>query len=142
MIQFPCSFVTNAKADCGIATRWVVRSGEHEVPCTIPREFDGPGGTFSPEDLYAHALTNCFIATFQVMAEKSRVRFQSLEIEGVLVVDRDATKRPCMKNFLLKIRLESPSDPLRATNLVKKAFEGGFILNSVKTNLSYDLEIV
>ena len=34
---------------------------------TIPSEFEGPGGGYSPEDFYALALLNCFGATFKVI---------------------------------------------------------------------------
>lgn len=142
MIQYPVGFDTHVDTACGMATRWEIRSAESQAACAIPPEFEGPGGAFSPEDFFAQALTNCFIATFQVLAEKSRVTFDRLSVNGHLIVDRDETRRPMMKEFHLRIKLGSPSDPVRATTLVKKAMEGGFILNSVKTKVNYDLEIV
>ena len=141
MTNYPLTFQTKATAESGIATRWVIDSMGHQAECAIPPEFEGPGGAFSPEDLFAQSLTNCFLGTFKVMAEKSKLSFQTIDLNGLLVMDRDDAKRPVMKAFTLQIKLTSPSDPVRATNLVKKAMEAGFILNSVKTSISYQLEL-
>jgi organic hydroperoxide reductase OsmC/OhrA len=142
MIQYPITFSTHVTAPCGINTQWKISSADHQATCAVPPEFEGPGGAFSPEDLYAQALTTCFVATFQVIAEKSRVTFENLRVEGKLVVDRDESKRPVMKTFRLKIQLTTPSAPERAASLVQKAIAGGFILNSVKTEITHELEIV
>jgi organic hydroperoxide reductase OsmC/OhrA len=141
MISYPIPFATRLQATSGTQTNWQVESSDHRLLCAIPPEFEGPGGGFSPEDLFAQALTNCFVATFKVMAEKSRLDFQSLEVNGYLNVDLDENSRPCMKDFRLNIQLKSPSDAERATRLVKKAIESGFILNSIKTTISYELII-
>lgn len=141
MIRYPVTFDTQVTTGCGMATIWEIHSKENQSRCAIPLEFEGPGGAFSPEDLFAQSLTNCFVATFQVMAEKSRVTFKTLEVLGHLVVDRDESKHPVMKEFQLKIRLAAPSDYERAKSLVKKAVETGFILNSVKTSITYELVV-
>jgi organic hydroperoxide reductase OsmC/OhrA len=139
MIQYPIPFETRILTSSGTTTAWQACSSSLEIDCAIPPEFEGPGGGFSPEDLFAQALTNCFVATFKLMAEKSRLNYEKLEAHGKLSVDLDESKRPCMKDFMLNIRISSPSDADRATRLVKKAMESGFILNSVKTNISYEL---
>jgi hypothetical protein len=46
-----------------------------------------------------------------------------------------------MKAFHFLIQLTSPSDLDRAKRLVEKALQSGFILNSVKTQLSHELVV-
>jgi organic hydroperoxide reductase OsmC/OhrA len=141
LIQYPIHFSTQATTPGGIQTSWPVRSAECEMQLAIPTEFEGPGGALSPEDLFAQALTNCFIATFKVLAEKSRVNFEKLDVSGRLTVERDEAKRPVMKAFHFVIELVAPSDADRAKRLVDKALESGFILNSVKTEITHEVVV-
>ncbi len=141
MIQYPIQFSAEGSALCGIGTTWTVRSSNFEMAVAIPVEFEGPGGAMSPEDLFAQALTNCFLATYKVLSEKSRVTFESLNVLGTLVVERDEFKRPMMKTFHFLIQLRAPSDETKARRLVEKALQSGFILNSVKTELSHEIVV-
>jgi len=142
MITYPIQFYTKGLAKCGIQGTWSVDSEQHSLQISVPREFEGPGGALSPEDLFAQALTNCFVATFKVMAEHSKLTFESLQVDGQLTVDRDDTKKPVMKAFHLKIKLYGPDHSERATRLVSKAMDSGFILNSVRTAVTHELEII
>ena len=142
MIQYPLHFSTKAHAQSGMNTIWNIDSSEFNLSCAIPPEFEGPGGALSPEDLYAQALTNCFVATFKVYAEKSKLSFESLSAQGQLVVDLDESKKPCMKKFNLKAEIKSPNSVEKAELLLQKAFKSGFILNSVKTELSLEVKVV
>lgn len=141
MIQYPIQFNAKAAALCGMNTSWKVQSSAFEMEVAIPTEFEGPGGALSPEDLFAQALTNCFLATYKVLAEKSKVTFAGISVSGELTVERDELKRPVMKAFHFRIQLTSPSDVERAKRLVEKALQSGFILNSVKTELSHELVV-
>lgn len=141
MIAYPITFETQVSSACGMQQVWQVQSPQWQAPCAIPPEFEGPGGAFSPEDLFAQALTNCFVATFQVLAEKSRVSFENLKVKGKLTVDRDELKRPVMRTFHFQIQLFTPSDKARSERLVQKALETGFILNSVKTTITHEILI-
>lgn len=142
MIQYPMHFSTKAQTQAGMNTVWNVDSSDFNLSCAIPPEFEGPGGALSPEDLYAQALTNCFIATFKVYAEKSKLNFESLSAQGQLVVDLDENRKPCMKKFNLKAQIKSPDSKEKAEMLLQKAFKSGFILNSVKTELSLEIQVV
>jgi organic hydroperoxide reductase OsmC/OhrA len=141
MIQYPIQFSTNAHSENGINTIWSVNSNPFTMNCAIPPEFEGPGGALSPEDLYAQALTNCFIATFKVYAEKSKLTYELLTANGHLTVDLDENKKPCMKKFNLDITIQKPSSLEKAELLAHKAFKSGFILNSVKTELNMTLKV-
>lgn len=141
MITYPIEFQTKANALPGINANWELHSQAIKLDCAIPPEFEGPGNALSPEDLYAQALTNCFVATFKVYAEKSHLNYDNLNCSGILMVDLDENKKPCMKSFKLLVEIQNPTSPEKAKLLAEKAFKSGFILNSVKTELSFDLTI-
>lgn len=141
MINYPIEFQTKALSASGINSNWNIQSEPFEMSCAIPVEFEGPGQALSPEDLFAQALTNCFVATFKVYAEKSRLEFANISCRGFLTVDLDENKKPWMKNFKLIATIQSPNNEDKAQLLAEKAFKSGFILNSVKTHLSFELLI-
>lgn len=139
MYRYPIEFNAALVAGSGTQTRWTSSSDNHEIPCAIPKEFNGPAGGLSPEGLFAQALLNCFSATFLVMAEKSSLRFESLSADGKLTVERDESGRPVMKTFHFVIQLHGCEAQQRAAAIVKKALESGFILNSVRTQITHEL---
>lgn len=141
-MQYPMEFNSVTESKNGIQSNWKTVSQYNESAVSIPPEFLGPGGALSPEDLYNHALTNCFVATFKVYAENSRLTFSDLKVESKLVVDLDDQNKPVMKEFFLNAKIIAPSNPQKALLIAKKASEGGFILNSVKTKCHFDFEII
>jgi organic hydroperoxide reductase OsmC/OhrA len=142
MIQYPIEFNSETLALNGVASNWITKSKFKESHLSIPTEFMGPGGALSPEDLFNQALTNCFVATFKVYAENSKLTFANLRVTSKLIVDTDENRKPVMKEFYLEAEIRLPSNPEKALLLAKKASESGFILNSVKTKCHFDFKIV
>jgi len=141
MNQYPLVFKAEAHAHCGIQTSWTMQSYSKETSCSVPPEFNGPGDGFSPEDLFAQALTNCLIGTFKVYAENSKMMFDQIKVQAELCVDTTESRKVIMKKCHLKIFLTNPTNIDKAQLLIKKSFESGFILNSVKTEMTYNLVI-
>lgn len=141
MIKYPIIFHATADSAAGIQTPWQTESQNFLGHCAIPPEFEGPGGAMSPEDLYAQALTNCFIATFKVYAEKSRINFLHLKVKTELIADLDEAKKPVMKKCLLHVSISGCENPERVKTIAEKAFNSGFIINSVKTEMAMELKI-
>lgn len=135
------SFETEVTAPHGTRAVWQAHSAQYDLKVSIPPEFAGPGGALSPEDLYAQALTNCFLATFKVLAENSKVTFENILVKGRLLVDRDEQKKPCMHSCHFTVKIMSPSDEGKVRRLVDKAMQSGFILNSVKTLITHEIHI-
>jgi hypothetical protein len=54
MIQYPLVFKVKSSARAGISSNWETSSTSvaTAVAMSIPPEFEGPGGGFSPEDIY------------------------------------------------------------------------------------------
>lgn len=141
MIKYPIEFHSRTEAACGLSRNWQTLSQDRHTEVSVPKEFLGPGSGLSPEDLYNHALTNCFVATFQVYAENSKLSFESLKVESKLIVDVDERKRPVMKEFFLSATIQAPNNSEKALLLARKASESGFILNSVKTICHFDFKV-
>jgi organic hydroperoxide reductase OsmC/OhrA len=141
MIQYPIEFHATTTAESGIDKHWITECSDGKSPICVPKVFEGSGGALSPEDLFSHALTNCFIATFQVYAHKSKLTFESLTTRSRLVVDLDENKKPVMKEFYCNVNIHKASQPERALVLATKAANSGFVLNSVKTKTHFVFEI-
>ena len=140
--QYPLQFLSETTAHSGTQSDWKTKSEFQESVITIPPEFHGPGGGLSPEDLFNQALTNCFVATFKVYAENSKLTFNNIVVNSKLNVDLDANGKPVMKDFYLHAKIFSPSNKEKSLLLAKKASQAGFILNSVKTNCHFEFEIL
>lgn len=141
MINYPISFFAQARSAAGIQTPWTLESQTIGSICAVPPEFEGPGGALSPEDLFTQALASCFVATFKVYAEKSKINFESLHVEAHLIADLNDLKKPVMKNCLLQVSIRGCESPERIKTLAEKAFKSGFILNSVKTEMALELQV-
>jgi organic hydroperoxide reductase OsmC/OhrA len=143
MIRYPMNFPVSAETRAGIAANWETRapSVDSSIPMSIPPEFAGPGGGYSPEDLYAAALANCFVATFKVFAEKSKVGFETLKVNATLTVDRNESGAPWMKAVHLDVSLSGASDAERARHLLEKTSQSCLILNSVMTGKSFQFSV-
>ncbi len=142
MMHYPIPFDTRAEGSGGLTSTWSAVSGGHASTVAVPPEFSGPGGALSPEDLFNHALTSCFIGTFKVYAENSKLTYESIEAESRLIVDLDENRKPVMKELHLRARIVRPSNRDRALLLARKALQAGFILNSVKTEIRSEIDVV
>lgn len=141
MTNYPVSFHATSKSKSGIQSPWSTESQNFEQFCAIPPEFEGPGGAVSPEDLFAQALTNCFVATFKVYAEKSKITFSHLDVNTELIADLSELKKPIMKKCILTVLISGCENPDRTKIIAEKAFKSGFIINSVKTEVTMDLQV-
>jgi organic hydroperoxide reductase OsmC/OhrA len=145
MIQYPQLYKVTSFSKPGVAENWISQASHEsslpEFTCAIPKEFEGPGGGMSPEDFYALSLVNCFVATFKVFAEKSKVSFNSLNAEGVLTVDRDSKGQPWMAKFHFRVRISGSDDSNRVKAVLEKTSRSCLILNSVNTEKTFEFEV-
>ncbi|MBC7385865.1 MAG: OsmC family protein [Cryobacterium sp.] len=143
MVKYPLTFSVNSEVTPGIASSWSTSVPTLTTPLTVavPPEFEGPGGGYSPEDFYAIALLNCFAATFKVIADRSKLSYESLSLSGTLTVDRGAGGAPVMKAFLLDGKLKGTGDRDRALRLLEKTSQSCLILNSVSTEKTFQFDV-
>lgn len=137
-------FNVKASAKPGINVNWQTsaQSLSEGLPAAVPPEFGGPGKGYSPEDFYALAIVNCFLATFKVYAEKSNLQFEDIQAEVTLEVDRDEKGFPWMARAALRVQLIRPSSKEAGELLMNKAVKGCLVMNSIKTVKTTDLIVV
>ena len=144
MIQYPLKFQVSAQAESGIQKSWSASAMEgRSLSCAIPPEFEGQGGGYSPEDLFGLAVMNCFIATFKVIAEKSKVVFQEIQAQGELIVDRDEKGAPWMSEMKIAILLKvgAGSDQQRFQHLLEKTAASCLVARSIRTKVQFSFEV-
>lgn len=140
MANIPSEFRSEAQADNEFDQPWNVTSGASKTICAIPAEFGGQGGGFSPEDLFLQAAVNCFVGTFKVVAKLSKLSFSKIHVIGNLIVDKNDQGKVVMKSVHLDISIFDVDRPDRLQNIVAKSIRDGFVLNSIRSELSYTLK--
>lgn len=141
MSAFPKTFTVESTGPAGVSTLWINQlTGKECTPLTmaIPPEFEGPGGTYSPEDLYALSLMNCYLATFKYIAEKSKLNYTNISGQATLSVDLGENKAPWMERVAVRISLEGCEQKERGLALLIKTKAHCMIINSVKTKVEFD----
>ena len=143
MIRYPLRFSVQSTAPSGVQTRWSTQSQDAgQVRCAIPESFGGPGAGASPEDFFAFAVANCFVATFKVIAEKSRLDYREVQIDSELTVDRDPQGAPWMASQHLIVTLSGASDSDRAERILTKTSQSCIVLNSIKTQKTFEWRLL
>ncbi len=141
-MNFPLEFSVSSSSTSGIDTLWDAKYEKNSLKCAIPPCFEGPGKGASPEDLYALSLLNCYIATFKVFAEKSRLKYDKIEGTAKLVLDQDPSGNPWMAKVILNYKLFSPDDKNRAERILKKVETQSMVINSVKSNVEINWTVI
>lgn len=135
------TFAVESFGASGISSTWINRLKNKscdDIVMTIPPEFDGPGGTYSPEDLYALSLMNCYLATFKYIAEKSKLQFENIEGEAILNVGKGDRTTLWMESIAIKIKLIGCANKDRALTLMEKTKSQCMIINSVQTKVTFE----
>jgi organic hydroperoxide reductase OsmC/OhrA len=139
MNSFPMLFSSEAKGKGDYEQPWSITSGDVSSVCAIPREFGGFGGGFSPEDLFLQAAMNCFLGTFKVVVKLSKMSFSEVQVKGTLSVDKNSENKIVMKSIALEINVADFDRPDRLEAIVAKVIRDGYILNSIKSDVTFSL---
>lgn len=113
------------------------------VKTAPPPEFDGPGGTWSPETLLCAAMADCLILTFRGVARAAHFNWTALDcrVEAVLEHIGDTTQ---FTRFATAVRLSIPpgADRAKARLLLGRAEHGCLIANSLRGERTLSAEVV
>ncbi len=131
MHPFPHHYVVTAAAG---ATGVITHPDDRLPPLlgNAPAEFGGPGDQWSPEDLLAAAVADCFILTFRAVAAASAFAWDSISARAEGQLDRvDRTTR--FTSFEVHVTLAVPAgtDTQKAHRLLEKAEANCLITNSL-----------
>lgn len=113
------------------------------IETASPPEFDGPGGTWSPETLLCAAAADCFILTFRAIARAAHFNWVAVDcrVEGVLEHIGSTTQ---FTSFATTVRLTVlPSvDQSKARLLLGRAEHACLIANSLRGERMLSVEVV
>ncbi len=137
----PLTFSAQSVTTSDVLAAWTSKASGMSVTTDIPKEFAGLGQGFSPEDYYTLALQNCYIATFKVIADKSKLQYEKLEVNVTIVLDKNDEQIMVMKKAIFDVNLHGAANLERANRLLEKTTKSCMILNSVKTELIFDLKV-
>lgn len=103
-----------------------------DLPSQAPPEFGGPPGFWSPESLLVAAIADCFILTFRAIARARTLRWRSLAVEVIGVLEKTPEGQR-LTRYDLHAQLEVPAEVDRdaATAVLQKAESGCLISNSL-----------
>jgi peroxiredoxin-like protein len=116
-------------------------AGAPDLRTAPPREFDGPGDAWSPEQLLLAAVEACFVMTFRAVAAASRVDFTSMSVVAEGTVER-ADGRTRFTEIVLRPRVVTPAgvDPARLRRALEKAEHACLVSASLATPVRLALE--
>lgn len=117
--------------------------GLSTLEIAAPKEFDGPGDKWSPEELLVGCVANCFILTFRAVASASKLDWTELSCEasGTLeLVERKAQFTEFSINASLKIGAEQ--DKENALQLLEKAERNCLITNSLTAKVHLNSDVI
>ncbi len=145
MVTYPLEIFSKSQSPSGIQNEWSARAGSFgPLDLSIPREFDGPNSAYSPEDLFAMALVSCFTATFKVVAERSRLEFESLDGECHMSIDRDSGDKGTVRVIAVdfKFSLRGAADSAKAERLLQQTSKQCILINSLKAPARFAFDLV
>lgn len=141
MKPYPHRYVASAGAKA-IGSVLIYAPTLPHIETASPPEFDGPGGTWSPETLLCAAVADCFILTFRGIARAAHFNWIALDcrVEGVLERVADTTQ---FTGFATAARLTLPpgADHSKARLLLGRAEHACLIANSLRGERKLSVEL-
>ncbi len=141
MQKFPHHYVAQAIGQpSGTIT---TDSGDLEkLHIAAPKEFDGPGDKWSPEELLIASVADCLILTFRAIASASKLEWTTLTCEAKGTLDR-IDKITSFTEIYLQASLQiiTQSDEEKALRMLEKAEQNCLISNSLTANIHLDANI-
>jgi len=109
---------------------------------SVPPEFGGEGGMWTPEHLLLAAVASCFAAPFRGMAEKSNLDFQTIEIAVEGVIEKKEGSLRFTKVILHPEALICrEEDRARAVRLLDKAKQSCLVARSLSAEIEMQPQI-
>ncbi len=126
--------------------RGIVKA-ENNIPYTldftVPPEFGGEPGAWTPEHLLLAAVASCYVATFRGMAEKSKLEIHGIEVnvEGVIEKQEGSLR---FTSIILRpeATILREEDFERAMRLLEKAERGCLIARSLSSEIVLQSRVV
>jgi organic hydroperoxide reductase OsmC/OhrA len=142
MHPYPHSYVVSASGQAAGPVA-VASAGLPDLETAPPPQFDGPGGTWSPETLLCAAVADCFILSFRAYARAARFEWLQLEcrVEGTL---ERVERVPQFTAFRTSATLTVPpgADSEKAHRLLEQAEHGCLVSNSLRGARTLEAQVL
>jgi uncharacterized OsmC-like protein len=144
MLKFPMKFEVQATASSGVQYPWISQTDSlPPIPIAIPPEFTGPGGGYSPEDLFSLAVVNCIIATFKVYCEKSKITFQTVVGKAILTVDKLPSENGFgMVQIDITLDITGAPDKEKTKKTMELSIKDCAVSNSIKSGKTFHINVL
>lgn len=140
MVEYPVEFNSEIEADKS-GEKWSLETGEGlETEMTTPVEFGGDEQYPSPEDLFTASVLSCMVATFRNIAERKQLQYDKISSNAEIRLDRGEDSRPVMKEGEISMEVEGVEDLEKAEQVGDAAEKNCFIHNSIKSDVTVDIE--
>ena len=142
MHPFPHRYVVNAAVrpagDVPLSTE-----GVRIIESAPPKEFDGPGNQWSPEQLLTATVADCFVLNFRAIAGASKFKWLSLEATTRGTLDKiQGTMRFTRFDTHAKLHVPEGADSERGKKLLEKAELACLVANSLSSERHLTAEVV
>lgn len=141
MQNFPHHYVAQAVGQpLGTIT---TSSGDLEkLQVSAPKEFDGPGNEWSPEELLIASVADCLILTFRAIASASKLEWNNLTCEAKGTLEKiDKITKFTEIHIKASLQIKAHSDEQKALRLLEKAEQNCLITNSLNSKIHFDANI-
>jgi peroxiredoxin-like protein len=109
-----------------------------------PKEFNGPGDKWSPEELLVASVADCLILTFRAVANASKLEWSELSCKAKGTLEMVERKTQFTEIHIdASLKINSADDEEKALQLLEKAENSCLITNSLKakTHLKANVNI-
>jgi organic hydroperoxide reductase OsmC/OhrA len=118
-------------------------AGVRVIESAPPKEFDGPGNQWSPEQLLTATVADCFVLSFRAIAGASKFKWLSLEATTRGTLDKiQGTMRFTRFDTHAKLRVPAGTDLERAKKLMEKAEFSCLVANSLSSDRHLTMETI
>jgi peroxiredoxin-like protein len=141
MHPFPHHYLVNAavRPDGDVP---LSAEGVRVIESAPPKEFDGPGNQWSPEQLLTAAVADCFVLSFRAIATASKYAWISLESSTRGTLDRvEGKMRFTRFDTHAKLHVSEGADVERAKKLLEKAELSCLVANSLSAERHLTVEV-
>lgn len=115
------------------------------IQCATPPEFsNGVPGIWSPEHLYAAAISSCYLSTFLAVAENFKLSFQNFSCKTVCKLEVVEGKYQITQAEITpELLLENPEqDHEKALKVLEKSKAACLVTNSMKTAVTLNTHLL
>ncbi|HGY89845.1 MAG TPA: OsmC family peroxiredoxin [Planctomycetes bacterium] len=108
-----------------------------------PPQFGGPGGLWSPEELFVAAAADCFLLTFRSVAKHSSLDWKQIECETAGTLEKTEGGLQFTR-LVSRVRLVVPegTDEKKASRVLEMSEKNCLVTRSLKCELALETEIL